>query len=74
MDELIRNILELRHPFSNEAAGWIVLDRLFDRIMNTHRIYARYTGLHLQLTIVNPRFVVREQLSQMMSCHTPIKP
>ncbi len=52
---------QLRHPLKNKSSIWIMIQRLFYRVVDTDGVDARDSGLHLHLRVVDPRFKVEKQ-------------
>ncbi len=72
VDVFHRDSAKLRNPLLYKLPVVIVLNLLFNGIVNTNGVRARRTGLHLKLGIMNPRFVVQKQLGDMMRAVSPV--
>ena len=59
-------------PASDKYAVWIVILRLFNRVLDTRDVYTRRTGLHLQLAPMNAGFVIQKLARQPMTNWAPV--
>ena len=65
---------QFRHPPAGKYTIWILIEPLFDRIINTDRIDPGCSGLHLNLRPVNARLVISEQARQVQPSASPVQP
>ena len=68
------NLLQFRYPASDKSARGVMIHRLFYRIIYPNRIDTGNAGLHLQLAVMYPRFIIRKHLRQMIPSLAPVQP
>ena len=74
MDESIRHDFKLRHKTADKGSRRILIQALFDGIIDTHRIDTGGSRLHLYLGPMNAGFVVDKLPRQMQPAGTPRQP
>jgi len=74
MQPYIGAIGEFRTPASDEHTLGIVVEALFDRVVDADRVDRCAAGLHLTLTPVDPRLVIHKQPGQMEAGFPPGEP
>lgn len=68
------NICQFRNVTANENSLWVLIGHLFDRRVDPHRVDSSDARLHLNLAVMDARFIIEEQSGQIDSRFSPVQP